>query len=325
MRKSPLLGPFVPTRLLFLAGLVLLPQLLLAQWTATIGAQSPDLGRQDLAFLPNEIWIHAGDSIMWTMAVDEIHTVSFLTAGQVRPPFAVGCPGFSTSPATFDGSTCVTTPPLANGQTFTVMFPTTGNFKLVCLVHPDMTGTVHVLDPSQSLPHGQSFYDQEARKERAALLLDRDGKKPKHQCVSNKVVTGGGEVSATAGGTQTLAIMRFDQDSVTIHVGHTVEWNNVASSTPHTITFGTEPTNLIPPSANVTTDADGALHGVVTSTSDSVHSGFIQAATQDRIGLAQAPPGVTRFRVTFTHPGTYTYICALHDGLGMTGKVIVIP
>jgi plastocyanin len=205
------------------------------------------------------------------------------------------------------------------------MFPTTGNFKLVCLVHPDMTGTVHVLDPSQSLPHGQSFYDQEARKERAALLLDRDGKKPKHQCVSNKVVTGGGEVSATAGGTQTLAIMRFDQDSVTIHAGHTVEWNNVASSTPHTITFGTEPTNLIPPSANVTTDADGALHGVVNSTSDSVHSGFIQAAPQDRIGLAQAPVGITRFRVTFTHPGTYPYICALHDGLGMTGKVIVIP
>src|SRR5215831_4617554 len=30
----------------------------LAQWNATIGAQSDDLGRQALAFLPNEIWIH---------------------------------------------------------------------------------------------------------------------------------------------------------------------------------------------------------------------------------------------------------------------------
>jgi plastocyanin len=324
MRKSLLLDFFVSKPFLLLVGLVLLPQLLLAQWTATIGAQSSDLGKQALAFLPNEIWIHAGDSITWTMAVDEKHTVSFLTTAQVRPPFAIGCPGFSSSPATFDGSTCVTTPPLANGQAFTVMFPTAGNFKLVCLVHPDMTGTVHVLAAGQSLPHNQNFYFQQGRRERAALLFDLDSK-PKHQMAPNTVVTGGGEVSATAGGTETLAIMRFDQHSITIRAGHTVEWNNVASSTPHTITFGTEPANLIPPSANVTTDADGALHGVVASTSDNVHSGFIQAAPQDRIGLAQAPVGVTRFRVTFPNAGTYSYICALHDGLGMTGKVIVIP
>lgn len=32
-------------------------------WFATVGAQSNDEGRQALAFLPNEIWIHAGDSI----------------------------------------------------------------------------------------------------------------------------------------------------------------------------------------------------------------------------------------------------------------------
>jgi hypothetical protein len=31
------------------------------------------------------------------------------------------------------------------------------------------------------------------------------------------------------------------------------------------------------------------------------------------------------FRVTFTHAGTYDYICALHDNLGMVGKVIVKP
>jgi copper binding plastocyanin/azurin family protein len=61
------------------------------------------------------------------------------------------------------------------------------------------------------------------------------------------------------------------------------------------------------------------------STSDSIHSGFLQATPQDRVGLAQAPSGVARFRVTFSKPGTYPYICALHDGLGMKGKVIVLP
>ncbi len=41
-------------------------------WTATVGAQSTDQGQQALAFLPNEIWIHAGDSIRWTLYVHQI-------------------------------------------------------------------------------------------------------------------------------------------------------------------------------------------------------------------------------------------------------------
>jgi plastocyanin len=32
---------------------------------------------------------------------------------------------------------------------------------------------------------------------------------------------------------------------------------------------------------------------------------------------------VTRFRVTFTTPGTFNYRCILHDNLGMVGRVIV--
>jgi plastocyanin len=70
------------------------------EWKAFAGAQSPDLGSQALAFLPNELWIHAGDSIRWAHASSEIHTVTFLTPGQVRPPIfgstfgvPVGCPG----------------------------------------------------------------------------------------------------------------------------------------------------------------------------------------------------------------------------------------
>src|ERR1041385_3827706 len=86
-----------------------------AQWSAAVGAQTNDKGIQALAFLPNEIWIHAGDRITWTFEVDEIHTLTFLTAGQPRPFFADGCPGFSEDPATFDGSTCVTTPPMIRG------------------------------------------------------------------------------------------------------------------------------------------------------------------------------------------------------------------
>ena len=80
-------------------------------WRATVGGENSDMGKQALAFLPNEIWIHVSDSVTWTFTSDLIHTLTFLTAGQLYPPFTVGCPGFSTGTATFDGSTCVTTPP----------------------------------------------------------------------------------------------------------------------------------------------------------------------------------------------------------------------
>jgi hypothetical protein len=37
--------------------------------------------------------------------------------------------------------------------TYTVKFPTPGNFKFVCLIHRDMTGVIHVLTTAASLPH----------------------------------------------------------------------------------------------------------------------------------------------------------------------------
>lgn len=60
-------------------------------------------------------------------------------------------------------------------------------------------------------------------------------------------------------------------------------------------------------------DADGARRATITSTSDSVNSGFIVSAPQERIGLPQAPLGTTGFRITFTTTGVYPYIRALHD------------
>jgi len=297
------------------------------QWHATVGAQSKDKGRQALAFLPNEIWIHVGDSIAWTFNADDIHTVTFLTDGQVRPPFPVGCPGFSPSGASFDGSTCVTSPPFITGQTFIVNFPTAGNYKLVCLVHEDMTATIHVLDTSVKLPHEQSFYDREAAREAQDLLSAPDLlSRHTHDKSANAVAVGIGQILANGGGHETVSLMRFVEPEQVIHAGATVEWTNFDPITPHTITFGEEPAgDPAPPSGNVTIDVDGALHGTISSTSDNVHSGFIISAPQERIGLPQAPLGTTKFRITFTAPGVYPYICALHDDLGMKGRIIVLP
>jgi plastocyanin len=331
----------VATGTAVLLAIVCLPRSSYAQWQwhAGVGAQSKDLGHQALAFLPNELWIHEGDTITWKSDVDEIHTVTFLKtdpAAQARPPFPAGCPGFSSSPASFDGTTCVTTPPIVKGQTFSVTFPTKGNYKLVCLVHENMTGVVHVLDRLTPLPFEQEDYNEQAADQRRDLLLDTDrggdydGHRGRHEDggahhLGHAVVAGTGEVTATGGGSQTLSILRFNHDTVTIHVGGTIEWTNEDPVTPHTVTFGSEPANPIPPSGNVTIDEDGARHATIHSSADTAHSGLIVSEPQERLFLPQAPLGVTRFRVTFTHAGTYSYICELHDDLGMKGKIIVLP
>lgn len=307
------------------------------QWHAVVGAQNGDMGHQAMAFLPNEIWVHAGDSVTWKFPTNEIHTVSFLIANEVRPPFPVGCPpgpppGVSSNGTSFDGSKCVNTGVLAGGQSFTVKFPTAGNYKLVCLVHESMTGVVHVLPLSKPLPHSQAFYDGEARLMASNILAlaDADGDSNRILVTSStgfgrQVIAGAGRIVATPGGQSTMSIMRFMSPSIKIPVGGTVEWGNDDPVTPHTITFGTEPLDDVAPSPNVSPDKDGALHAVISSPADSVHSGLISASGHERLFVPQAPLGVSRFRVTFTHAGVYPYICALHDGLGMKGTVVVGP
>jgi plastocyanin len=322
--------------------LLILPTVANAQWQATVGAQSKDKGRQALAFTPNEIWIHAGDSITWTWQTDLIHTLTFLTPGQPYPTdFTVGCPGFSANPGTFDGSTCVTTPPQVKGQTFTVRFPKAGNYKFECLVHLTMTGVIHVLKASDALPHNQDFYDDQGAAQRKHILTDTDPNMHHGDelgddgnahgfsvhVIHNHVTAGFGDETATPGGLQQLAIERFMKGTIEIHAGDTVEWGNFDPDEPHTMTFGAEPTDQFDPSSNVTLDDDGARHAIITSPSDNVHSGFILAVLADQPGLPTNPlaGSVTRFRVTFTQPGTYNYRCVLHDNLGMKGRIIVLP
>src|SRR5215469_12408559 len=115
------------------------------EWTGTVGAQAPDLTHTALAFLPNEFWIHAGDSIRFHFVTAELHTVSFLKPGQVRPPafsnfginggVFVGCPGTTPDGSDVTNAACVTSNIGVAGQSYSVTFPNPGNFKLVCLVH----------------------------------------------------------------------------------------------------------------------------------------------------------------------------------------------
>ena len=314
-------------------------------WNATVGGQSADMSKQAVAFLPDELWIHAGDSITWTFNSGDIHTVTFLTVGQVYPfDQSNGCPPITPSGSSVDGSSCVSSADLTLGQTYQVIFPKAGNYEIVCLVHGQMFGVIHVLDLMQPLPYEQAFYDEQAQEQLKGLLADADHHQhhTEHQhsiadmfaarvgSHTKPVTAGIGEIAATAGGQQSFSLVRFINGTVTIRAGDTVEWSNLDPEIGHTITFGTVPEDQFDPSCSpdcvVSTDPDGAVHATITNTEQNVHSGLIAALLEDEPSVPQgpvAPP--TRFRITFTTPGTYPYVCAFHDNLGMTGTVIVLP
>lgn len=342
-------------------------------WNLKVGAESHSQARQADAFLPNEVWIYAGDSIKWTFQPkNEPHTVTFLAPGQIRPtppppigppagppigpPFFFGssgpapfveCPSpnpYNGGSATYDGSACVSSAALNGGtapSSFTVTFPNPGNYRMVCLIHTNMNGTVHVLSTDStspfyaaSLPYTQSDYDKQAQDEASDILNDADNpnEEVKDFPRSKNEVLMTGEMIATGGGRQYLAIVRFFPQTIYIHKGETVEFTNVDPSEPHTVTSGASDT-LVNDMAlvNVSPEADGAVSTIVNSAgsfgnatpADGVNSGFLQASPEDAAGRAQFAPGKTRFRVTFNVAGTFPYHCALHDTEGMNGTVVV--
>jgi plastocyanin len=337
-------------------------------YIARVGAETPDMAVQADAFFPNELWILQGDSIQFQFVPrNEIHTVTFLAQPpggpeQVRPlaPPPAGPPFFvqgvnctAVAASSYNGSECASTQSgLTAPSNFTVTFSAPGNYKLVCLVHTDMNGTVHVLasNAANGLLHTQEFYDEQGQQEADTLLqFSNPISSPQ-----NLVTAGFGKIVATGGGLQYGSVMRFLNGTITIHKGQSVTWTNLDPTEPHTVTFGTEPANFIPPTpAGLgTTGPDGTLSATLAcspapanscdadfgpesnpaqtyNSAVFLNSGFLQAQAPDRTfpatGDTQLPPGTTRITITFNQTGNYYYHCALHDVDGMLGEVIVVP
>ncbi len=311
-------------------------------WTLYVGAENKDQGKQADAMLPNEAWILAGDSIKWQwQPKNEPHTVTLLTPGGLRPAPPGPGPQFgcapNTSPATYTGTACVDSGPLTGGGSFTVSFPNSGNYKFVCIFHTNMNGTVHVLPAGSALPYIQSDYDRQAKDQAEDILGDFDSptEEVKDFPRSKNEVLMVGELTATGGGRQYLAIVRFFPETIYISKGETVEFTNADPEEPHTVTSGKDDslTNDQAPVGLGTPASDLALTATATSTSSptwgnataatGVNSGFLQASPEDAVNRAQAAPGITRIRITFNATGTFYYHCALHDTDGMQGKVVV--
>jgi plastocyanin len=291
-------------------------------WQATAGVSTRDEAVQANTFLPTSLSVNVGDSVTWHLRSGEFHTVTFLS-GAPQPPFIiVGQQGPELNPAavapaggpTYDGTGIASSGLLVQGQQYSLGFTKAGTYPFLCLVHAGMAGTVHVRDAGTAYPTSQHQISVTS-KVTANRLLARGRVLSAHTLAAarqSKTVAAG--AGASTGQYGSLAILRFLPSRLVIHAGQSVSWNNADPETPHTVTFGEEPGGG-PLGAFAPSGIDGPGHATLGSTGDSVNSGFIGAAL----------PFGTAFTATFTAPGTYRYICALHDEQGMTGTVVVLP
>jgi plastocyanin len=323
-----------------LAAAMILPSTALAAttWKVDVGAQSSDAADQANFFFTNRITIDAGDSITWTSQAGEIHTVTFL-GGESRqaPDLALffpnpSGPGIVANPktnqprggtvfnaATYTNSGLMSQPPVptVTVSSFTMSFPddtTPGVYTYYCMVHADMQGQVVVQPKGAPTPRLQTSYDREAAIAKTVALAQASSVAARGLAAGvppKKDTAGIGQLFSGLG---SVAVLRFEPDQKVVRAGQTVTWTNRDPETPHTVTFGDEPSpdpfgNFLP------VGEDSAGHATIKSIDQSAHSGFIGAGI----------PFGTTFSATFTQPGLYTYICALHDDLGMKGTIRVIP
>ena len=148
------------------------------------------------AFLARDITVRAGDTVTWSLGhPDEPHTVSFL-AGADCPADAIPIEGrtpidFQLNPIvgfgtrapgapveSYDGTALVTSgfmsnepagPDIPPNNVMSMVLPTEGVFDYVCLLHPQMTGTVTVVADNATDVDSQADIDARGAAEEAAL------------------------------------------------------------------------------------------------------------------------------------------------------------
>jgi plastocyanin len=275
-------------------------------WTVQVGSESRDQAIQSMAYLPSEVFVNAGDTVNWSANSAEIHTVTLLAAGQTlesTQPFNPSDPLqlLPQGGSVYDGTSYFNSGVMSNDPDsgfppvthYNLSFPTPGDYTYYCLVHGmAMKGVVHVRAAGTPYPFTQAQYDSQSQQTERALLV-------KGYLLAAMTITHASRRVVIAGADNgTVMVMRFISPITVVRVGETVRFVNSGMGAPHTVTFGQEGDPFVP------------IGTPTNYTGGQLNSGIM--------------PPQSSFSVTFNRSGTFKYICALHDYMGMVGKVIVV-
>ncbi|MCL6650514.1 MAG: hypothetical protein K6U89_19630, partial [Chloroflexi bacterium] len=193
---------------------------------------------------------------------------------------------------------------------FTLTFETPGEFTYQCLLHPYQVGQIVVVEAGARLPLADqaavdALAQQQIRADAAELAtLSRQ------QAAAYPLRRGAGVTVAMDVPSRTGSVAAYFPATLRLRPGETVTWVNTSSYEFHTVSFGYG-TNLPPlvlPSGLLNPEAAAPSGGPSYAGSGRVNSGLLLSGQQ--------------FSLTFTQPGTYPYICLVHEQLH-TGVIIV--
>ena len=321
-------------------------------YTVLVGAVDDTVGANVMAFFPETLRIHVGDTVHWQRNGNEIHTVTFL-AGTPLPDFNVPAPPGLPSPlmrnpliafpvapedGRYDGTTFATSgifgpdPDIFQGvESFDLTFTRRGTYNYVCVVHGViMSGQIIVVEDDRDVPSPREVARQ-AQRSIAAALAD----------VPAAIAAAEAEVpppTPNPDGTTTyhplvgfsigqLYMQSFFPRELTVQAGDTVEWTfSMEDAARHTITFlnGNEsPDDLIvwpqdngPPLLLVNPEVLFPHNADQPLTREGIfNSGIL---------LPDNPP--PSFALTIGDiSGEEPYQCLLHDIVGMLGTLHIVP
>jgi plastocyanin len=298
------------------------------------------------AFLPGTVTVHVGDKVKFNM--NGFHTVTF--GDQSKTPLFIADPGKPSGEKDSQGNpfwfsdrdriianpaAVFPAPGVSSGialggkpKPFVKTFKKAGTFAYFCAVHPGMTGKVKVVAKGKKIP-SQAAVAKQAARELGAYVAKAKAADKAGQSAPNTIQAG-----ADGKGFVNYA---FYPAKATVPVNTPVTLEMSANSSEnHTFSFGPQAdlmalvANQIAPAADsapggpptlvassavfLQSDADlpaydGANHG----------NGFWSTGTLSSPGHpvdGVLPSGLGKFptkqTITFSKPGTYTYICLIH-------------
>lgn len=279
-----------------------------AAGSVTVNAGGGAAGVSVELFRPASVRLGVGTTLNVVNDYEEPHTLSFILAPSDIPAGIEGLTEPFGSSEGFNGSQSFSTGLLEKDQSASVTFNTQGSYHFLCLIHPGMALDVTVGSagsPTVVAPGASAFLKAGiSLGESAAAAVDIPPATQEADGTTTWTVPTGPSVPFQ---NSTVDVMRFMAPKLDVAVGDTVTWSN-DTGVPHTITFlpGPPPEDFNPFSTTKPSqdfDPTQLYNGI--------------------ISIAPEFGGVQTFSLTFTEPGTYTYICVLHADQGMGGVITV--
>jgi plastocyanin len=330
-------------------------------FTVSVDAASATIPLAADEYFPSELQVHPGDSLKFNEVWSgDPHTVTFGTlvdqaptstalpavfpkpgrggdavpsAAQPcfldtgAPPATAAC-AKADQPAFSGGQAFYNSGWLAPTSTFTVPLSPTinpGSYNFRCLVHPNMTGKIDVVAPTQSIP-SPAQVNAVATSQLNGVVAALTPVVQNAAVVTTTTVAG---ITAGDGVTSTLAAT-FGPAELDIGAGTTLGFN----------VYGTHAIAINPPDSAVgllTKGPDGVVHinnalvhnaggeppplGEQTRPRTVFGGSYPGSGFHNSGLLTSVPPGLLTYTLQFTTPGTFTLRCLIHPAMTATVKV----